>query len=134
MSSEISIEPVRLTPEPAASASGGAKVDAGFRPWHFFVMASLLLATVAVVIARQSTPANLVLISLTIGAAGASAAGFYRMCAPLVTPDLLLQHQVLCAQLPMFGRATKDRQQRSSSTFAFQFPLKVIRHRRLHPA
>jgi hypothetical protein len=33
---------------------------------------------------RQATPEHLVLISLTIGAAGLAAAGFYRMLSPLV--------------------------------------------------
>lgn len=58
--------------------------DQGFRPWHFFVLASLMAATAAVIVSRPSTPAHLILISLTIGAAGAAAAGFYRMLAPLV--------------------------------------------------
>lgn len=61
--------------------------DAGFRPWHFFVLASLMLATVAVIMSRRSTPEHLVLISFTIGAAGAAAAGFYRMLAPLTSDD-----------------------------------------------
>jgi hypothetical protein len=72
--------------------SGGVRLqadhdDAGFRPWHFFVLASLMLATVAVVMSRQSTPEHLILISFTIGAAGAAAAGFYRMLAPLAVED-----------------------------------------------
>ena len=62
--------------------------DGGFRPWHFFVMASLIAATAAVVLARQSTPENLVLISVTIGAAGVAAAAFYRMLAPLAIDDV----------------------------------------------
>lgn len=61
--------------------------DAGFRPWHFFVLASLMLATVAVIVSRRSTPEHLILISLTIGAAGAAAAGFYRTLVPLTTDD-----------------------------------------------
>jgi hypothetical protein len=68
----------------------GTPAEAGFRPWHFFVLASLMAATAAVVMARQSTPENLVLISLTIGAAGAAAAGFYRMLAPLATEDVTI--------------------------------------------
>ena len=64
------------------------QADAGFRPWHFFVLASLMAATAAVVLTKQSTPENLVLLSLTIGAAGAAAAGFYRMIAPLATEDV----------------------------------------------
>ena len=55
-----------------------------FRASHFFVLASLMAATVAVVMSRQSTPEHLVLISLTIASAGLAAAGFYRMMSPLV--------------------------------------------------
>jgi len=85
MSSEISIEAKgRVTV--AAPAIDDERVDDGFRPWHFFVLASILLATVAVILARQSTPVHLILISITIAAAGAAAAAFYRMLAPLTAP------------------------------------------------
>jgi hypothetical protein len=49
-----------------------------------------MTATVAVMLSRQSTPEHLVLISLTIIAAGLAAAGFYRMLAPLAAPDLTM--------------------------------------------
>ena len=62
--------------------------DPGFRPWHFFVLASLAAATAAVVMSRRSTPEHLILVSLTIGAAGAAAAGLYRMLAPLAIRDV----------------------------------------------
>ncbi len=61
---------------------------AGFRPWHFFILAALVASTIAVLMSRQSTPEHLILISLTIAAAGAAAAGFYRMLAPLALPDV----------------------------------------------
>lgn len=64
--------------------------EKGFRPWHFFVLASLMLATVAVIMSRQSTPEHLVFISFTIAAAGAAAAGLYRTCAPLASRDVSL--------------------------------------------
>ena len=91
MSSEISIDAAPLkggkgrptAPIVAHTADGEAKPDEGFRPWHFFLLASILLATVAVMLARQSSPENLILISLTVAAAGAAAAAFYRMLAPL---------------------------------------------------
>ena len=94
MSSEISIDDAgRLK---AASPGGdvatgvvGAGVspsEDGFRPWHFFVLASILLATVAVILTRRSSPDHLILLSLTIAAAGAAAGAFYRMLVPLVTP------------------------------------------------
>jgi hypothetical protein len=71
-------------------AAGRAADDAGFRPWHFFVLASLAAATVAVVMSRQSRPEHLILISAMIGAAGAAAAAFYRTLAPLAVRDVTL--------------------------------------------
>lgn len=84
MSSETSIDAGPLKPAPASDAP-----DDGFQPWHFFVLASILLATVAVIMARQAAPAHLILLSFTIAAAGAAAGAFYRMLAPLTTPVML---------------------------------------------
>ncbi|HVL66043.1 MAG TPA: hypothetical protein VM364_02145 [Vicinamibacterales bacterium] len=108
MSSEISIEapPAALQaerepgltapPAPGRTPAGAdlarpdqEKADEGFQPWHFFVLASILLATVSVMLARQSSPESLILISLTIAAAGFAAAAFYRMLAPLTQPFVL---------------------------------------------
>jgi hypothetical protein len=83
MSSAISTKP---TPKSDAD-------DGGFKPWHFFVLASLAAATVAVVMSRQATPEHLILISATIGAAGAAAAAVYRMLAPLTADDAGLSGQ-----------------------------------------
>lgn len=96
MSSEISIEaPGRLKPaSTVTSVDAGmsrpdSQPDEGFRPWHFFVLASILLATVSVMLAKQASPEGLILISLTIAAAGFAAAAFYRMLAPLTQPFVL---------------------------------------------
>ena len=73
--------------EPAAEQLSATKPDAareGFRPWHFFVLLSLLAATVAVILARQPAPEHLVLLSLTIGAAGLCGGTLYAALAPLV--------------------------------------------------
>lgn len=59
--------------------------EESFRPWHFFVLASILLATAAVVLARQGSASHLILLSVTIAAAGAAAGAFYRTLAPLVS-------------------------------------------------
>jgi hypothetical protein len=60
--------------------------DDGFRISHFFVLLSLVAATVAVMLARPSAPEHLILISLTIGAAGLAAILLYRTVAPLLDP------------------------------------------------
>ena len=64
-----------------------AQPDAGFKPWHFFVLVSLAAATVAVLMSRRASPEHLILLSFTIGAAGVAAAAFYRMLAPLALRD-----------------------------------------------
>ncbi len=74
-------------PRPPAAA------DEGFRPWHFFVLASLAAATVAVLMSRQAAPEHLILVSLMIGASGAAAAALYRMLAPLAVRDATLVGQ-----------------------------------------
>ncbi len=62
-------------------------IDPGFHVWHFFILLSLIAATVAVMMARQNTPEHLILISVTIGAAGAAAYAFYKTIAPLAFRD-----------------------------------------------
>lgn len=67
----------------------------GFRPWHFFVLASLLAATAAVLMATRATPEHLVLISLTLGAAGLVGAGVHRTLLPLVSSNAELRSEPL---------------------------------------
>ena len=77
-------------PEPLEPAA-----PEGFRSWHFFLLASLISATAAVMMSRRSTPEHLVLISLTIIAAGLAAAAFYRTLAPLAAPDMTMFSEAL---------------------------------------
>ena len=71
----------------ASTSSGSSRAqsrDDTLQPWHFFLLLSLLAATIAVVLAREARPEHLVLISLTIGAAGFAGIALYRTLAPLV--------------------------------------------------
>jgi hypothetical protein len=106
MSSATSIKQgVRLDAD-VANQTAQERADAGFKPWHFFVLASLIAATAAVILSRQSTPEHLVLISLTICAAGVAAAGFYRMLAPLTAKDVSIFSEPLNER----SRATLERE------------------------
>jgi len=96
MSSATSIERSDLPARKELAPKGGRytsadesrdNADQGFRPWHFFVLASLGASTVAVLLSRQSAPEHLILISLTIGAAGFAAAAVYRTIVPLTVRD-----------------------------------------------
>jgi len=92
MSSATSIERRDVPPKAEAShvgsESASKEADQGFRPWHFFVLASLAASTAAVILSRQSAPEHLILISLTIGAAGAAAAAVYRTIVPFTVRDV----------------------------------------------
>lgn len=91
MSSATSIDGARVTgAAPDGGSTGAPRTPSRdvFRPWHFFVLASLVAATVAVVMANQATPEGLILLSFTIGAAGVAAAALYRTLAPLAAEDL----------------------------------------------
>jgi hypothetical protein len=92
MSSATSIEQqVRVKPDATRGDRPAKKTSteaAGGRPWHFFVLLSLVAATVAVVLSRQATPEHLIVISITMAAAGVAAAALYRMLAPLVVRDV----------------------------------------------
>ena len=79
--------------------------DDGLQAWHFFVLVSILLATVAVIMTRRTTPENLVLLSLTIAAAGLAAGALYRMLIPLTVSDLTTLDQPLTDRY----RATLER-------------------------
>jgi len=68
-----------------AHASMDSEAGPAFRPWHFFVLASLVAATAAVLMAPRPTPEHLVLISLTLAAAGLVGAAFHRALLPLVS-------------------------------------------------
>ena len=70
-----------------STSSGSPRAESRgdtLRPWHFFVLVSLVAATAAVLLAREARPEHLVMISLTIGAAGFAGAALYRTLAPLV--------------------------------------------------
>jgi hypothetical protein len=98
--SDASIARVSEVPEPRAETSST------FRASHFFVLASLMAATGAVIMSRQSTPEHLVLISITIASAGLAAAGFYRMLSPLVGEGSIAAGEALSER----GRAVLARE------------------------
>src|SRR3954470_2381536 len=79
--------------------SSETNANDGFQVSHFFVLLSLIAATAAVVMARPSAPEHLILISLTVGAAGLAALCFYRVLAPLVAPHVDMERQPLSDRL-----------------------------------
>jgi hypothetical protein len=79
--------------------SSATSTKESFGVGHLFVLLSLMAATVAVVLSRPATPESLILISLTIGAAGFAAVCFYRVLAPLVAPYRDFEEEPLSERL-----------------------------------
>lgn len=59
----------------------------GLRPWQFFLIASLVAATAAILMARDTHPAALVLLSVVVCSAGCAGFGAYRTLVPLVAGE-----------------------------------------------
>jgi hypothetical protein len=67
----------------ATTAGEGATL----RAWHLFLVCGLLAATVAVFVARDNRPENLVAISVAIVSAGFAGVALLRVLGPLVSPE-----------------------------------------------
>jgi hypothetical protein len=59
--------------------------SAGLRPWHFFLVGSMLLATITLVLMHGQPVEQMVLAILTVAAAGYAGHNVYRMLLPLVS-------------------------------------------------
>jgi hypothetical protein len=66
-----------------------------FRAWHFFVVLTLVAATAAVLTSRVVTPEHLILLSITVFAAGGTALAIYRMLLPFAGRDTRLSSETL---------------------------------------
>jgi hypothetical protein len=67
--------------------SSAISTEPAFKAWHFFLIASLVAATAGVLLAGDTSPEHLVMLSLGIIAAGLVGLAFYRTLFPLVTDD-----------------------------------------------
>jgi len=60
------------------------------QPWQFFLLGGMLAATATVIVATGQSPANIIILSITIVAVSFVGLGAYRMLSPLVSnqPDM----------------------------------------------
>jgi len=75
------------TPEDLSSGARGAEEEPFLQPWQFFLLGGMLAATATVVVATGQTPANVVILSLTVVSVSFVGLGAYRTLSPLVSPD-----------------------------------------------
>jgi hypothetical protein len=65
----------------------GVTKASSFRPWHLFVLTSLVAATIAILVARPSDPVGAILLTLVIGAAGLVGLMAYLVIKPLMPSE-----------------------------------------------
>lgn len=68
----------------------GAKEEPFLQPWQFFLLGGMLAATATVIVATGQSPANIIILSLTVVSVSFVGLGAYRILSPLVTnqPDV----------------------------------------------
>jgi ribosomal protein L40E len=67
--------------------SSATSTEPVFKAWHFFLITSLVAATAAVLMARDTSPEHLVLLSAGIVTAGIVGLAMHRTLFPLLTED-----------------------------------------------
>ena len=62
-----------------------AEAEPFLQPWQFFLLGGMLAATATVVVATGQSPANIIILSLTVVAVSFVGLGAYRILQPLVS-------------------------------------------------
>lgn len=58
------------------------------QPWQFFLLGGMLAATATVIVATGQSPANIIILSLTVVSVSFVGLGAYRMLLPLVSKEI----------------------------------------------
>ena len=78
-----------LSSEARASEQASAKEEPWLQPWQFFLLGGMLAATATVIVATGQSPANIIILSLTVVSVSFVGLGAYRILLPLVTRDVV---------------------------------------------
>jgi hypothetical protein len=81
------LSPQGLSPQGLSPQQSSA--DPFLQPWQFFLLGGMLAATATVIVATGQSPANIIILSMTVVSISFVGLGTYRILAPLVsnTPD-----------------------------------------------
>jgi hypothetical protein len=70
------------------ASSRETRDEAWLQPWQFFLLGGMLAATATVIVATGQSPANIIILSLTVVSVSFVGLGAYRILLPLVSPDV----------------------------------------------
>jgi hypothetical protein len=69
----------------ATEEARSAKEEPFLQPWQFFLLGGMLAATATVIVATGQSPANIIILSLTVVSVSFVGLGAYRILLPLVS-------------------------------------------------
>ena len=72
-----------------ASADREGSSEPFLQPWQFFLLGGMLAATATVIVATGQSPANIIILSLTVVSVSFVGLGAYRILLPLVMPEVI---------------------------------------------
>jgi hypothetical protein len=72
----------------SSSEARSAKEEPFLQPWQFFLLGGMLAATATVIVATGQSPANIIILSLTVVAVSFVGLGAYRILLPLVSAEV----------------------------------------------
>ena len=72
----------------AEEQARSAKEDPWLQPWQFFLLGGMLAATATVIVATGQSPANIIILSLTVVSVSFVGLGAYRVLLPLVSKEV----------------------------------------------
>ncbi len=75
-----------LSSEARSGEAVSAKEEPFLQPWQFFLLGGMLAATATVIVATGQSPANIIILSLTVVSVSFVGLGAYRILLPLVSP------------------------------------------------
>jgi len=87
-SAKATVDKQRPSPQDLSSEAQSAKEEPFLQPWQFFLLGGMLAATATVIVATGQSPANIIILSLTVVSVSFVGLGAYRILAPLVSADL----------------------------------------------
>lgn len=87
-SAKATVDKPSPSPQDLSSEAQSAKEEPFLQPWQFFLLGGMLAATATVIVATGQSPANIIILSLTVVSVAFVGLGAYRILSPLVSPDL----------------------------------------------
>jgi hypothetical protein len=78
----------KASAEPESSSRDSVKEEPWLQPWQFFLLGGMLAATATVIVATGQSPANIIILSLTVVAVSFVGLGAYRVLLPLVAAEV----------------------------------------------